>query len=356
MGKYLFSLILISLLLGACKRDKCKNIICDNGGTCIEGTCECLVGWTGETCSETDLASETVVEIPIIFHIIHNGESIGQGSNIHQDTIIKQLSLLNRNYRNSLGLSYGLDMNVQFRLATQDTNGTTLAEAGINRIYRPETQHVGEGALFSETWIYDSMWDLDQYVNVWVAVMEDEFSWGTLPYTMESNPLVGLSQVPNVFLDAVPAYTEGLIIHQAHLFTEDAAILTHEMGHYLGLKHSFDDEGCDTEDDDHCEDTPLYDRSAYNILLHNFNRVGCDGTIFAADNYMDYYRRKNLRFTENQKSRIRHVVAFSPHRGTLRSSFRSNQKKPWVGTLPPKPKIQSCQQLSCVKHHAKCLH
>lgn len=32
-----------------------EKIVCDNGGTCNDGECDCLKGYTGETCSQVDL-------------------------------------------------------------------------------------------------------------------------------------------------------------------------------------------------------------------------------------------------------------------------------------------------------------
>lgn len=32
--------------------DPCANVICYNGGKCVEGKCRCAEGWTGPDCSE----------------------------------------------------------------------------------------------------------------------------------------------------------------------------------------------------------------------------------------------------------------------------------------------------------------
>ncbi len=45
----LFSLFLLGL--AACKKeDKCETIICQNGGTCDDGTCICINGFSGQFC------------------------------------------------------------------------------------------------------------------------------------------------------------------------------------------------------------------------------------------------------------------------------------------------------------------
>jgi hypothetical protein len=34
----------------ACNKDKCKDVVCQNGGTCSEGNCNCLAGFEGDRC------------------------------------------------------------------------------------------------------------------------------------------------------------------------------------------------------------------------------------------------------------------------------------------------------------------
>ena len=34
----------------ACNKDECKGVTCNNGGTCISGTCNCPTGYEGSTC------------------------------------------------------------------------------------------------------------------------------------------------------------------------------------------------------------------------------------------------------------------------------------------------------------------
>jgi len=37
----------------SCKKDPCKDVVCNNGGTCVDGTCSCTTGYEGTNC-ETD--------------------------------------------------------------------------------------------------------------------------------------------------------------------------------------------------------------------------------------------------------------------------------------------------------------
>lgn len=35
----------------SCTKDECKDVVCNNGGTCITGTCSCPTGYEGSDCS-----------------------------------------------------------------------------------------------------------------------------------------------------------------------------------------------------------------------------------------------------------------------------------------------------------------
>jgi len=44
-------LLFIIIIFSGCKKDPCKNIICENGGICINGACDCETGYTGPSCA-----------------------------------------------------------------------------------------------------------------------------------------------------------------------------------------------------------------------------------------------------------------------------------------------------------------
>jgi hypothetical protein len=48
-------LVGVTLLLSSCAKDECKDVTCNNGGTCAEGTCACPVEWQGSKCSDLNI-------------------------------------------------------------------------------------------------------------------------------------------------------------------------------------------------------------------------------------------------------------------------------------------------------------
>ncbi|UTW64500.1 hypothetical protein KFE98_10290 [bacterium SCSIO 12741] len=54
--KFLFvaSLFSLAIISQSCKKDKCEEVSCSNGGVCVDGTCECPSGFSGENCQTED--------------------------------------------------------------------------------------------------------------------------------------------------------------------------------------------------------------------------------------------------------------------------------------------------------------
>lgn len=49
----LFSCCIATLVMyDSCIKDKCRQLVCDNGGVCVNGTCACPAGYEGATCSK----------------------------------------------------------------------------------------------------------------------------------------------------------------------------------------------------------------------------------------------------------------------------------------------------------------
>lgn len=264
------------------------------------------------------MASPNVVQtIPIVFHIFTDGSG---AENVSAALIQAQVDQLNIDYRNLAGSIFAQagDAQVEFCLAQQDESGNPLAENGINRI-----TSYGQGP-FSQTDFENSMkaatqWDPTKYFNVWVADI--------------SGGLLGYAQFPNntTILDlpsyAGPANTDGVVVLYSSVGSvanpnpnggqyANGRTLTHEAGHWLGLRHIWGD-SANCTNDDYCADTPDANTEHYSCGVYDTcpsDGLGND----MVENYMDYTNDTCMdTFTADQVTRILTVLANSPRRVEL---------------------------------------
>ena len=283
-----------------------------------------------------DLASRDeaeVINIPVVFHILHQGQAIGTGYNLSEAQINAQIDQVNNDLRRMSGTSgfnsfaEGADTKIQLVAAIYDESDNELVEAGINRV-NTATVNLGTGT-FSKNYMNSTVkpqtqWDPELYLNIWVAPL--------------SAGLLGFGQFPDASgLDGVTANgtasTDGIVVLYKSIGSTDSPnalalggyanynkgrTLTHELGHWLGLRHTWGDGGCST--DDYCSDTPATGSANY----------GCDSSASSCghndmiENYMDYTHDACMSvFTLDQKTRMRTVMMNSPRRLPLMTSDRA---------------------------------
>lgn len=263
----------------------------------------------------------TVITIPVIVHVVHNGEAVGTGRNLSEAQVKAQIETLNEDFRRRPGTRgfnsdpVGADIEIEFCPAAVDRQGRTMAERGIDRYNgnRPNWDRDEiEGVLKPSTY-----WDPNKYFNIWVL----EFN--------SADRLLGYAQFPSQSnLPGIPtnspASTDGVVINYRSFGNAEKGnfpnmqapynlgrTLTHEVGHWLGLRHIWGDANCG---DDFCADTPPQASESRGCQV---GRVSC-GTTNMVQNYMDYSDDGCFNiFTNDQKARIRAVMEISPRRGSL---------------------------------------
>lgn len=258
--------------------------------------------------------ADEVRTIPVVVHIIHNGEALGQGANIPDSQIYAQIRIMNEDFRrqNADASStlpefqpVAVDAHIEFVLAKQDPRG--LPTTGINRVKGSQSEYdLSDAGTLSDL----SYWDSNDYLNIWVAPLSGiNLGYASFP----QSDLAGLNFPPSA------KETDGVTIDYQYFGEGGNATgsslgrtATHEVGHFLGLRHIWGDGGCEV--DDYVTDTPDQNGSNSSCVT---SRTTCE-SLDMIQNYMDYTpdRCMNL-FTQGQLDRIDVVLANSPRRVSL---------------------------------------
>jgi len=269
-----------------------------------------------------------VYYIPVVVHVIHNGEAIGVGSNISDAQIQDQINVLNEDYRRKIGTpGYnthpdGADTKIEFVLAKRNpTGGATNGIDRVNRNTLPNNAANWQPG-FTQTYIDgtikpNTIWDPTEYMNMW-----------TVQFGGSSSSLLGYAQFPEspiqgIGCGAQNANTDGLVMGYQYFGRGlggqygDGRTATHEIGHGLGLRHIWGDATCGN---DFCDDTPVHQTSNFNCPTHPKSNT-CSTPDEMFENYMDYTDDLCMNiFTNDQAVRMRTVLENSPRRKTLLTS------------------------------------
>ncbi len=237
---------------------------------------------------------KTIIIIPVVFHVVHNYGP----ENISKEQILDAIRIINEDFRKLNAdtsniipefKSIAADCQIEFRLAKIDPNGNCTD--GINRVVSPLTYNANE-----MTKLAAPSWDRTKYLNIWTVASIESGAAGYAYYPSSVNGSWG---------DAF----DGVLILSNYVGSigtgtyNRARALTHEIGHYLNLKHPWGDsnnpglpENC--YDDDDVTDTP-------NTIGHtdcNLYAESC-GSLDNVQNYMEYTYCYCM-FTEGQKIRM----------------------------------------------------
>ena len=234
--------------------------------------------------------------IPVVVHVVSKTAT----QNISDAQIQSQIDVLNRDFRmtntdvSTVPAAFQplvADARIEFVLASTDPDGNPTN--GIVRVTTTADDFTDDDKVKAAATGGSDAWPSDRYLNIWVCQLV---------------PWLGYAQFPGG-----PAATDGVVVlHTAFGTTGTAAApfnlgrtTTHEIGHWLNLRHIWGDIiGC--SGNDLIADTPV--QSGPNFGTPTFPSVTCsngpNGDLFM--NYMDYVDDVAMfMFTAGQAQRMR---------------------------------------------------
>ena len=236
-----------------------------------------------------------LIKIPVVVHVLFRRDV----ENISDAQVKSQIDVLNRDFRAKnpdrssappVWKSLVADANIEFALATRDPNGRQTT--GITRTRTSRASFPPDDSMKTAAG-GRAPWPSRRYLNIWVCNLGQN--------------LLGYAQFPGG-----PARTDGVVVLHSAFGTKGTAqapfnlgrTATHEVGHWLNLRHIWADTlGCGGSD--FVSDTP--NQAGPNTGKPAFPHLSCsngpNGDMFM--NYMDYVDDAAMvMFTPGQVARM----------------------------------------------------
>ncbi len=267
-----------------------------------------IENFTNEFLSHNNGADRAIVTIPVVVHVVYNNAT----ENISDAQILTQIDVLNKDFAkmnadaaNTPSIFTASNTDIQFCMASVDPTGA--ATNGITRTSTATTAFSTNDAMKNNATGGKSAWDASKYLNIWVCDI--------------SGGILGYAQFPGG-----SAATDGVVIDYQYFGTIGTSTApfnlgrtaTHEVGHWLNLRHIWGDATCGT---DQVNDTPTHNTANYGCPTYPHLST-CTGTpVEMTMNYMDYTDDACMyMFSAGQTARMQALFATGGARTSLLSS------------------------------------
>ncbi len=255
-----------------------------------------------------DTSSNELINIPVVVHVVYKLAE----ENISDAQIRSQIDVLNNDFSGKNAdrvnippafRNLATDTRIHFCLAQVDPDGVKT-----NGIARKQTNNdffMADDAVKANASGGANPWDSRHYLNIWICRLAGRsLGYSTLPGGAADKD--GVVIAFDVF---------GTVGNVRYPFNKGRTA-THEIGHWLGLRHIWGDDVCG---DDGVWDTPR--QKSYNFGCPSFPHVtdcSVDGNGDMFMNFMDFSDDACMNmFTNGQKSRMRALFG----NGNIRNSF-----------------------------------
>jgi len=220
--------------------------------------------------------------IPVVVHVIYFNETVGTYPNIDSNQIKSQIKILNRDFAGN-GLNsnqvpsyfapFKANTGIEFCLARKDPADVLLLERGTHRVsasanswLSPATPTLDVKAYFNSVIIPATIWDPTKYLNIWISDKPTTYTLNGFATYPPSTSLPGLfgNSFGTTGNDGIwiwtKAFGDTVTVQPPY---DKGRNCTHEVGHWLGLRHTWGDGNCLS---DYCGDTPTSKNPHYGCM------------------------------------------------------------------------------------------